>query len=30
MIRGREKLRSNIYKYVVGSNRTNVRKEGIP
>ena len=29
MIMGREKRISKIYKYVVGSNRTNGRKEGI-
>ena len=27
---GREKRRSKIYKYFVGSNRTNDRREGIP
>ena len=27
MIRGREKRRSKIYKYFVGSNRTNDRRE---
>ena len=30
MIMGREKIRSKIYKFVVGSNRTNGRREGIP
>ena len=30
MIMGREKRRSKIYKFVVGSNRTNGRREGIP
>ena len=30
MIMGREKRRSKIYKYVVGSNRTSGRREGIP
>ena len=29
MIRGREKRKSKIYKYVMGYNRTNVRREGI-
>ena len=27
---GREKRRGKIYKYFVGSNRTNGRREGIP
>ena len=27
---GREKRRSKIYKFIVGSNRTNGRREGIP
>ena len=30
MIRGRKKRRSMIYKYVMGYNRMNGRKEGIP
>ena len=30
MIMGREKRRSKIYKFCVGSNRTNGRREGIP
>ena len=30
MIMGREKRRSKIYKFVVGYNRTNGRREGIP
>ena len=30
MIMDREKRRSKIYNFVVGSNRTNGRREGIP
>ena len=30
MIMGREKRRSKIYTFFVGSNRTNGRREGIP
>ena len=30
MIRSREKIRSKIYKSVVGSNRMNGRMKGIP
>ena len=29
MIKGREKRRCKIYKYFIGSNRTNVMREGI-